>query len=82
MRTKYDIQHRIWQMVLTNISGQGFITFTLDELKGVPQDDISQFTKRTGNGKEVYDVALKPYDIFPVVIFPSYLCPFRCSPPA
>lgn len=46
---------------------QGVISFTLEELKGVPNDVISGYTKRTEGSKEVYDVTHKTPDIFPVV---------------
>ncbi|KAI0322042.1 hypothetical protein OF83DRAFT_1274330 [Amylostereum chailletii] len=44
----------------------GFVSFTLDELKGVPSDVISGFTKRTEGDKVLYDVTHKTPDIFPV----------------
>ncbi|KAG5638172.1 hypothetical protein H0H81_001469 [Sphagnurus paluster] len=47
----------------------GKITFTEEELKGVPKDVISGYTKRTENGQEVYDVTYKTPDIFPVFKF-------------
>ena len=44
------------------------MSFTLEELEGVPEDVISGFTKRTDeSGKEVYDVTHKTPDIFPIV---------------
>lgn len=44
------------------------ISFTLEELKGVPNDVVSGYTKRTTeDGKEVYDVTYKTPDIFPIV---------------
>jgi Zn-dependent oligopeptidase len=43
------------------------ITFTLEELKGVPDDVISGYTKHTEDGKDMYDVTHKTPDIFPVV---------------
>ena len=46
---------------------QGFISFTLEELKGVPKDVVSGYNKRTENGVELYDVTHKTPDIFPVV---------------
>jgi len=45
---------------------QGFISFTLEELKGVPEDVISGYAKRTESGKELYDVTHKTPDIFPL----------------
>lgn len=50
---------------------QGTVTFTLEELKGVPEDVISGYTKRTDGGKDVYDVTFKTPDIFPLVRPPS-----------
>ncbi|TBU62281.1 metallopeptidase MepB [Dichomitus squalens] len=44
----------------------GVVTFTLDELKGVPEDVISGYTKRTEDGKDVYDITFKTPDILPV----------------
>lgn len=46
---------------------QGVVTFTLEELKGVPSDVVSGYTKRTEGSKEVYDITHKTPDIFPVV---------------
>lgn len=44
------------------------ITFTAEELKGVPEDVVSGYIKRTDDsGKEVYDVTYKTPDIFPIV---------------
>ena len=43
------------------------ITFTEAELKGVPKDIISGYTKRTQDGEGVYDVTYKTPDIFPIV---------------
>ncbi|KAF8073822.1 metallopeptidase MepB [Lyophyllum atratum] len=47
----------------------GVITFTEEELKGVPKDVISGYTKRTEGSKEVYDVTYKTPDIFPIFKF-------------
>jgi metallopeptidase MepB len=47
----------------------GLVTFTLEELEGVPADVISGFTKRTEGSKEFYDVTYKTPDIFPVFKF-------------
>ena len=46
---------------------QGSVSFTLEELKGVPEDVISGYAKRTVDGKELYDVTHKTPDIFPLV---------------
>ena len=46
---------------------QGFISFTLEELKGVPEDVISGYPKRKEGNKELYDVTHKTPDIFPLV---------------
>ena len=46
---------------------QGFISFTREELKGVAEDVISGYAKRTEDGTELYDVTHKTPDIFPVV---------------
>ncbi|KAI0050406.1 metallopeptidase MepB [Auriscalpium vulgare] len=47
--------------------GAGSISFTLEELKGVPDDYVNDFTKREEGGKEVYDVLLKSTEIYPVI---------------
>ncbi|KAJ3515380.1 hypothetical protein NLJ89_g1791 [Agrocybe chaxingu] len=47
----------------------GVITFTEEELKGVPKDVISGYTKRSEGNKEVFDVTYKTPDIFPVFKF-------------
>ncbi|KAH0586331.1 hypothetical protein H2248_007575 [Termitomyces sp. 'cryptogamus'] len=47
----------------------GVITFTEEELKGVPHDVVSGYTKRTQDDKEVYDVTYKTPDIFPIFKF-------------
>lgn len=52
-------------LILT--SSQGVISFTLEELDGVPSDVISGYTKRSEGSKEVYDVTYKTPDIFPIV---------------
>jgi Zn-dependent oligopeptidase len=44
----------------------GFISFTLEELDGVPDDVISGYGKRTEGSNEVYDVTFKTPDIFPI----------------
>ena len=43
------------------------MSFTLEELKGVPEDVISGYTKREEDGKTLYDVTYKTPDIFPLV---------------
>lgn len=45
---------------------KGFVSFTLEELKGVPEDVISGYPKRTEGSKELYNVMHKTPDIFPV----------------
>ncbi|CAL1713196.1 unnamed protein product [Somion occarium] len=46
------------------------ITFTAEELEGVPADVVSGYTKRTDeSGKEVFDVTYKTPDIFPIFKF-------------
>ncbi|KAH9080477.1 Metalloprotease [Lactarius deliciosus] len=44
----------------------GFISFTLEELKGVPEDVISGYPKRKEGDKELYDVMHRTPDIFPL----------------
>lgn len=43
------------------------MSLTFEELKGVPQDVVSGYTKREEDGKTLYDVTFKTPDIFPVV---------------
>lgn len=40
---------------------------TAEELKGVPEDVLSGYTKKTEDGKELLEVTFKTPDIFPVV---------------
>ncbi|KAJ7780594.1 metallopeptidase MepB [Mycena maculata] len=47
----------------------GIISFTKEELDGVPADVISGYTKRTEGSTELYDVTFKTPDIFPVFKF-------------
>ncbi|KIM89266.1 hypothetical protein PILCRDRAFT_61316 [Piloderma croceum F 1598] len=47
----------------------GVVTFTLEELKGVPDDVVSGYTKRTEDSKQLYDVTHKTPDIFPIYKF-------------
>ncbi|KAH9002641.1 Metalloprotease [Lactarius hatsudake] len=44
----------------------GSISFTLEELKGVPEDVISGYPKRKDGDKELYDVMHRTPDIFPL----------------
>ncbi|KAJ7601149.1 hypothetical protein C8J56DRAFT_1000085 [Mycena floridula] len=46
----------------------GVVSFTAEELDGVPKDVISGYTKRTEDGKTLYDVTFKTPDIFPLEI--------------
>ncbi|THH01901.1 hypothetical protein EW026_g869 [Hermanssonia centrifuga] len=48
---------------------KGVISFTLDELEGVPEDVVGGYTKRTEDDKELYDVTYKTPDILPVFKF-------------
>jgi len=45
------------------------IAFTSEEIKGVPADVVSGYSKRTEDGKDLYDVTFKTPDIFPVLKF-------------
>ncbi|KAF9468572.1 hypothetical protein BDZ94DRAFT_1153665 [Collybia nuda] len=47
----------------------GVISFTEEELKGVPKDVVSGYTKRTEGSQELYDVTYKTPDIFPIFKF-------------
>ena len=48
---------------------QGTVAFTLEELKGIPEDVITGYTKTAGaNGSpDTYAITFKTPDIFPVV---------------
>ncbi|KAJ7069838.1 metallopeptidase MepB [Mycena amicta] len=48
---------------------KGVISFTKEELDGVPADVVSGYTKRTEGTTELYDVTYKTPDIFPVFKF-------------
>lgn len=48
---------------------QGHVSFIPDELKGIPEDVLSGYTKREANDKTFYDVSFKRPDIFPLVYF-------------
>lgn len=52
---------------------QGHVSFTREELDGVPEDVISGYAQRTEGDKALYDVTFKTPDIWPVVssTFPS-----------
>lgn len=60
-----------WSFCTKNVAKlyflQGVVSFTLEELKGIPEDVISGYTKRTEGDKELYDITFKTPDIFPVV---------------
>ncbi|KAI0927259.1 hypothetical protein AcV5_010517 [Taiwanofungus camphoratus] len=45
------------------------ISFTLEDLRGVPSDVISGYTKRSKGDKELYDITMKTPDIFPIFKF-------------
>lgn len=45
------------------------MSFSLEELKGVPEDVVSGYTKREEDGKTLYEVTFKTPDIFPLVRF-------------
>ena len=48
---------------------QGRITFTREELDGVPEDVISGYTQRTEGDKVLYEATFRTPDIFPIVSF-------------
>ncbi|KAH8104630.1 metallopeptidase MepB [Cristinia sonorae] len=48
---------------------KGTISFTLEELEGVPADVVSGYVKRQEDGKDLYDVTFKTPDIFPIFKF-------------
>lgn len=45
----------------------GHVSFTREELEGVPQDVVNGYKSRTEDGKELLDVPFKTTDIIPVV---------------
>ena len=46
---------------------QGHISFTREELDGVPEDVVSGYAQRTEGDKVLYDVTFKTPDIWPLV---------------
>ncbi|KAI0670782.1 Metalloprotease [Trametes maxima] len=48
---------------------RGVISFTREELEGVPEDVISGYSKRSQNGAEIYDVTFQWLDITPLLKF-------------
>ncbi|KAF7365271.1 Metallopeptidase MepB [Mycena venus] len=48
---------------------KGVISFTKEELDGVPADVISGYSKRTEGSTDLYDVTYKTPDIFPIFKF-------------
>lgn len=59
---------------------QGHVSFTLQQLKGVPADVLSGYTKRTEGGQEVYDISFQFQDILPLVFRPLfYRCPHKLT---
>lgn len=55
---------------------QGHVSFTREELDGVPEDVISGYAQRTEGDKVLYDVTFKTPDIWPLV---SSICPSKRS---
>lgn len=51
---------------------QGHVSFTREELEGVPEDVISGYTQRREGDRVLYDVTFKTPDIWPLV---SSTCP-------
>ncbi|KAI0349471.1 Metalloprotease [Trametes cingulata] len=47
----------------------GKVSFTLEELEGVPADVVSGYTKRTEGDKEVYDITFQWPDVIPIFKF-------------
>jgi Zn-dependent oligopeptidase len=66
MRKRYATLRFIYRNAVVH-AAQGTIAFTAEELKGVPEDVVSGFTKRSENSKDFYEVTFKTPDIFPVV---------------
>ncbi|KDQ62378.1 hypothetical protein JAAARDRAFT_189705 [Jaapia argillacea MUCL 33604] len=66
MQLKKDLSQTCLEFSKNFNEEKGVVTFTLEELKGVPSDVVSGFTKRTVDGKDLYDITHKTPDIFPV----------------
>jgi len=69
MRLQKELSQTCLQFSKNFNEEDGFVSFTLKELKGVPIDVISGYTKRTEGDNELYDVTFKTPDIFPVFKF-------------
>ncbi|GBE84946.1 Saccharolysin [Sparassis crispa] len=69
MRLQKELSQTCLQFSRNFNEENGFVSFTLEELKGVPADVVSGYTKRTEGDKELYDVTFKTPDIFPVFKF-------------
>lgn len=46
---------------------QGHVSFTSEQLKGVPTDVLAGYTKRAEGDQEVYDITFQFQDILPLV---------------
>ncbi|KAL4065047.1 mitochondrial endopeptidase [Scleroderma citrinum] len=69
MALKKELSHVTVEFTRNFNEEDGRVTFTREELEGVPEDVISGYTKRTENDREIYDVTFKTPDIFPVFRF-------------
>jgi len=69
MKLKKEMSHLSLEFSKNFNEENNTVSFTLEQLKGVPADVISGYTKRTENNTEVYDVTMKTPDIFPVFKF-------------
>lgn len=66
---KKELSHITVEFMRNFNEEDGHVTFTSEELEGVPADVISGYTARAEGDKEVYDVTFKTPDIFPVFRF-------------
>ncbi|KAH7913358.1 hypothetical protein BJ138DRAFT_1002435 [Hygrophoropsis aurantiaca] len=66
MQLKKDLSQACLEFTKNFNEEDGHISFTLEELDGVPADVISGYTKRSEDSKELYDVTFKTPDIFPI----------------
>lgn len=54
-------------MTADHIFTQGHVSFTSEQLKGVPIDVLAGYTKRAEGDQEVYDITFQFQDILPLV---------------
>ncbi|KAF8128555.1 mitochondrial endopeptidase [Boletus edulis] len=66
-RLKDDLSDACLKFTQNFNEENGRISFTREQLDGVPEDVISRYTQRTEGDKVLYEVTFKTPDIFPVI---------------